>query len=76
MSPKVEQIRNDIMGLSVSERVRLAHELILSLDDAGDFDLGTKQEQEIGRRVQKVREGKATGRPADVVSADIKAKYR
>jgi len=76
MSTTVEQIRNEVMGLSASERASLAHDLILSLDDVADLDLGAEQEHEIQRRVMAVREGKAPGRPADVVFADIKAKYR
>ena len=72
----MEQIRSEVMGLSASERASLAHDLILSLDDADDLDLGTEQEQEIQRRVRMVREGKATGRSAATVFADIKAKYR
>ncbi len=53
----------------------LAHNLILSLDDPSDFELSPAYETEIQRRFQKVREGTATGRSADEVFADIKAKY-
>ena len=76
MSTTVDQIRSEVLGLSASERASLAHDLILSLDDDADLELGADQEQEIQRRVQMVREGKATGRPADAVFADIKAKRR
>jgi putative addiction module component (TIGR02574 family) len=76
MSTTVEQLRREVLGLSASERASLAHELILSLDEAVDLELGAGQEQEIQRRVQLVREGQATGRPAENVFADIKAKYR
>jgi putative addiction module component (TIGR02574 family) len=76
MNTTVEQIRSQAMDLSASERASLAHDLILSLDDASDLYLGVEQEQEIERRVRMVREGKATGRPANVVFADLKAKYR
>ena len=72
MSVTADQIRSEVLGLSVSERASLAHDLILSLDDTADLDLGAEQEQEIQRRVAMVREGKATGRPADTVFADIK----
>jgi putative addiction module component (TIGR02574 family) len=75
MSTTVEQLRSQAMGLSASERASLAHDLILSLDDAAGLDLGDKQEKEIQRRVQMVREGKVAGRPAADVFADIKAKY-
>jgi len=64
------------MALSVSERASLAHDLILSLEDAADLELSAGEEAEIQRRVQMVREGKASGRPSDEVFADIKAKYR
>ena len=64
------------MALSASERASLAHDLILSLEDPADLELSAGQEAEIQRRVQMVREGKASGRPSDEVFADIKAKYR
>ena len=70
-----KDIRNQAMALSASERASLAHDLILSLDDPSAFELGPAQEAEIQRRLQMVREGTATGRPADEVFADIKAKY-
>ena len=63
------------MALSLSERASLAHDLILSLDEPSDFDLGPEQEAEIVRRVQSVREGVARGRPAADVFRDIKAKF-
>jgi putative addiction module component (TIGR02574 family) len=71
----VQKIREEVMALSLSERASLAHDLILSLDEPSDFDLGPAQEAEIGRRVQMVREGTATGRPAAYVFRDIKAKF-
>ena len=72
----IQEVRREVMALSASERASLAHDLILSLDDPSDLELGTGQESEIQRRVQMVREGKASGRPSDEVFADIKAKYR
>ena len=63
------------MGLSLSERASLVHDLILSLDQPEGFELGPEQESEIRRRVAMVREGKAIGRPASKVFADIRAKY-
>ncbi len=75
MSTTVQTVREEVMALSLSERASLAHDLILSLDEPSDFDLGPEQEAEIALRVQMVREGTATGRPADDVFRDIKAKY-
>jgi putative addiction module component (TIGR02574 family) len=71
----VKEIHDQAMALSVSERASLAHDLILSLDDPSDFELSPAYEAELQRRLQMVREGTATGRPADEVFADIKAEY-
>jgi len=72
----VQEIQSEAMALSASERAGLAHDLIQSLDDPAHFELGPDQEREIQRRVQMVRKGKATSRPAKDVFADIKAKYK
>ncbi len=74
MTP-LEQMRREAMALSASERASLAHELILSLDNPAEYDLGSAQEAEIQRRLRIVREGTASGRPAAEVFADIRAKY-
>ena len=75
MSRRVDEIRSEAMGLSMSERASLAHDLILSLDPPEDFELSPEQESEIRRRVALIHEGKATGRPAAEVLADIRARY-
>jgi putative addiction module component (TIGR02574 family) len=74
MTP-VERVRSEVLALSASERASLAHELILSLDDPTDYDLGPAQETEIQRRLKLVREGSASGRPAVEVFADIRARH-
>ena len=74
MTKTMQAVRDEALSLSLSERASLAHDLILSLDEPSDFDLGTEQEAEISRRVGMVREGTAKGRPAGDVFADIKAK--
>ena len=71
----VKDIHDQAMTLSASERASLAHDLILSLDDPSDLELSPAYEAEIQHRLQAVREGTATGRPADKVFADIKTKY-
>jgi putative addiction module component (TIGR02574 family) len=72
---EIQEVRSKVMALSASERASLAHELILSLDEPGDYDLSAAQESEIQRRLKMVREGTASGRPAREVFADIKARY-
>ena len=70
----MEEIRKEAMALSAGERASLAHDLILSLDDPDAYELSPEQEAEIRKRVRKVRSGKAVGRPAVVVLADIEAR--
>jgi len=72
----VDEIRKEAMALSAGERASLAHDLILSLEDPDAYELSPEQEAEIRRRVRKVKSGKATGRPAAEVLADIEAKLR
>jgi putative addiction module component (TIGR02574 family) len=71
----IQDVRREVLALSISERACLAHDLILSLDAPDDFELSTGQEAEIQRRFKVVREGKASGRSSDDVFSDIKAKY-
>jgi putative addiction module component (TIGR02574 family) len=71
----MKEIYDEAMALSSSERASLAHNLILSLDDPSDFDLGPPQENEISRRVQLIHEGRAEGRPSAGVLTEIKSHY-
>jgi len=71
----IQEIRSKAMALPATERASLAHDLILSLDDAAVFELSPEQETEIQRRLEMVRRETAQGRSAAGVFADIKAKY-
>ena len=68
-----EQVRKEAMGLSASERASLAHDLIMSLEDPAAYESSPEQEAEICRRVRMVKSGKAAGRPAAEVFADVEA---
>ena len=70
----IERVRKEAMTLSASERASLAHELIMSLEDPAAYELRPQQEAEIRRRVRKVKAGKAVGRPAAKIFAEIEAK--
>ena len=52
MGKTVHDIRAEALALSASERTSLAHDLILSLDDPENLQLGPEQEAEILRRVK------------------------
>ena len=76
MSSIVDKVRRQAMDLTISERASLAHDLILSLEDPAQTDLGPEQEAEIARRVKAIREGKAKARPAAQVFSDIRSALR
>ena len=71
-----QEIQQEAMALSAGERASLAHDLILSLEDPDAYELSPEQEDEIRRRVRRVRRDKATGRPAAEVLAQIEAKLK
>jgi putative addiction module component (TIGR02574 family) len=72
----MEEIRREAMGLSAGERASLAHDLILSLEDPDAYELSPEQEAEIRKRVRRVKSGKAAGRPAGEVLAEIEARLK
>jgi len=76
MSKTIDDIRNEVLSLSVDERASLAHDLILSLDSPDSLALYPEMEEEISRRSWLVESGSANARPAETVIAEIKAGYR
>ena len=75
MSTIAEKIRKEALSLAPDERASLAHDLISSLDNSGALDFTPEYEKEIQRRLDAVRSGKATSRPADAVFADIETRF-
>ena len=56
----LDHLRSQISTLSESERAALARELIMSLDGPRDNSVDQAWNDEIVRRVSKVKSGKAT----------------
>jgi putative addiction module component (TIGR02574 family) len=75
MSLQIKEIVNKALNLSPEERAELIHELILSLDDVIDNEVERAWDAEIEKRVKEIKSGKAKGRPADDILAEIRAKY-
>ena len=75
MSLQLQEVVNKALNLSPEERAELAYELILSLDDTRDKEVETAWDAEIERRVREIKSGKAKGRPAEDILAEIRAKY-
>ena len=74
MSSLLERVREEAMHLSEEERGILAHELLTSLDPD---DPGVEQawEDEIARRVERIRSGTEVGHPVGEVFAEIREKF-
>jgi putative addiction module component (TIGR02574 family) len=70
----VDQLAQDALTLSDQERAELAYKLLISLDGVPDGGAEKAWDQEIAKRVQKIRDGTAKGRPADQVFRDIKSR--
>ena len=75
MTSVAEKIKRQALQLSDAERAELAHLLIVSLDDNFDEDAAEAWEAELDRRVREIEEGRAQGRPAESVLAEVRAKY-
>lgn len=56
----LDHLRSQISTLSESERAALARELIMSLDGPRDDSVEQAWNEEISRRVSKVKNGEAT----------------
>jgi putative addiction module component (TIGR02574 family) len=69
MSEAVAQIVAQLEGLSQEERAELAHVVLLSLEPE---DPGAEEawNEELVRRVARIRSGEATGIPAEQVFAN------
>lgn len=75
MTLLAENVKKEALKLLPNERASIAHELIVSLDEFSDDILDQEWEDEIQRRVQMIKEGKAKGQPAEEVFAEIEAKF-
>jgi putative addiction module component (TIGR02574 family) len=75
MPATIEQLTSDALTLPEAERARLAHVLLQSLEPVEE---GVEQEWaiEVGRRLERVRQGTALGKAADEVFRGIRARHQ
>ncbi len=71
MSEPAQDVLNAALKLPVPERAQVAAELLASLDGESDADVEEAWAAEIERRVERIRTGKATGRPWSQVRDDL-----
>lgn len=73
----VEHVTEEALALSVQERAQVAHALLQSLEPAEERpEVEGAWDAEIARRVGRVHKGTATGRTAEDVFRDIRARVQ
>jgi len=73
----VDQLTHEALNLSEQERAQLAHALLRSLDSAENVsEVDAAWEAEITRRVERVKQGTAKGRPAEDVFHDVRTRHQ
>ena len=76
---KVQELEAEVLKLPSQERARLAHRLIVSLDEDADEDPAEVErawEEEIRRRLAELDAGTAELIPAEEVFAELRARPR
>ena len=77
MPMTLEQVTHEALGLSEDARARLTRTLLESMDAApSESGVDEAWDAEVARRLEKIKTGATTGRPASDVFRDIRAKYR
>jgi putative addiction module component (TIGR02574 family) len=71
MSLSLDQIKNSLSGLPVSERAELAHFLLETLE-AEDEGVAEAWRAELTKRVTEIRSGKVAGKPIEEVLARLR----
>jgi len=75
MAAAVERLVKEALALSNQERAELARRLLVSLEGPADQEVNEVWDREVAKRVDRIREGTAKGRPAEDVFRDIRARY-
>lgn len=76
MTTSIEELVKRARTLSPQDRARLAEELLASLDEESDSDAEAAWEQEIARRVDEIKAGRAELIPAEQVFAETARIYK
>lgn len=71
----MKQLTQDALSLSELDRANLAKTLLVSLEPEGEAGVQEAWDAEIERRLERLRQGTAQGRPADEVFRDLRARH-
>ena len=75
MTQAVEQLKAQLGHLSAEERAELAHFLLVSLEPEDGDGVDAAWEAEVARRVEEIRSGRAVGKPAEQLFAELHEQY-
>ena len=75
MNETVERLKEEIEILTNQERAEIARFAIRSLEQGVDNDAEAAWEVELARRVSDIESGRAVGKPADQVFAELREKH-
>jgi len=76
MSDTIAQLTEQALGLTECERAELARRLLVSLDNVAEEGVEEAWDEEIARRVERIRNGTAQGRPAEDVLRDLRTRLQ
>jgi putative addiction module component (TIGR02574 family) len=74
MNPAIESLKDQVATLSISERAELAYFLLTSIEPE-DEGAETAWDEEASRRVEEISSGRAVGRPAEELLAELREQF-
>ncbi len=75
MATPFENVAEQALSLTAAERLRLASELLESVEPAGGDEIEHAWEEEIQRRITEIDSGNAKGRAWDEIKRDFDSRY-
>lgn len=76
MAPEAADLLSNALALPVRERAKIAHELLLSLDDGADADAAEAWVTELEQRAREVRSSAVTTEDWETVKARLAQRWR
>ena len=75
MASAFESVAAQALSLSAGERLRLATELLESVEPPGSTEIERAWEEEIERRIAEIDSGNAKSRPWDEIKREFDTRY-
>ena len=75
MAPEAADLLTNALALPVRERAKIAHELLLSLDDGADADAADAWVAELEQRANEVRSGSVVTEDWETIRARLTQRW-